>query len=51
MNVDKDIEIVRKIIENKKDVLEYYKRDAFGNYPIKELENDIQAIENVLREL
>ena len=49
--IDKDIEIVKKIIDKNKDIVEHFKRDTFSNFPIEESENEIQSIENVLEEL
>ena len=51
LDIDKDIEIVEKKIEDEKDVVEHFKRDTFSNYPIEESENKIQAIEHLLSEL
>lgn len=50
-SIDKDIEIVKKIIDKNKDIVEHFKRDTFSNFPIEESENEIQALENVLSEL
>ena len=50
-NIDEDIKIVKKIIEDEKDVVEHFKKDTFSNYPIEESENEIQALENVLKAL